>query len=576
MLQKHCNVYLNKGITMATYNIPTAPFIAPYAPGGVETLSEEEKKVVFLQAAQDLIPLIRDGTIWFPYHKYFSLPPEEMFANLKTTHLATENDFYRLRSYYPKYATYLPPKFRGKFVVLANHRGDYSKADLLSDYFIEDVRMRAKRYDQEYSISECWNIDSCLPGMLTDVFKHEYITPPTVRESIYLTTPETKTFRPSRARGLLELVMGPKLAHKKWLDISAGWGDRLLAAMSLDMDYVGFDPNTDLRHGHSQMIAKFGDPTRHRVIYEPFEKAEIPPGPYDVVLTSPPYFDLENYGSHEGQSIVNYPGQSQWMVWFLFVALMRAWENLKVGGYIILHLGDARTITTCEAANIFIENYLPNASWEGVLGVKDVTGFPRPVWVWKKIGPRDRKYLWEPSPKAVEQGAIPSAQRTLYRTYPELQTELIKYYGSKYAQAYPIKRSTVTAVRDHVAAALPSTERAIVDSLLSDDLAVYSVLEVLQPDATVAFFTALVAQYPNMDSATVVSQASAQAPYYAVRIQSADAVRAHVMNTLPHLSPEDVNLLLGDNMLITTLLESISPEDVIKWCTAMMKLSLRN
>ena len=29
------------------------------------------------------------------------------------------------------------------------------------------------------------------------------------------------------------------------------------------------------------------------VIYEPFESGTLPAGPYDVILTSPPYFNLE-------------------------------------------------------------------------------------------------------------------------------------------------------------------------------------------------------------------------------------------------------------------------------------------
>ena len=58
----------------------------------------------------------------------------------------------------------------------------------------------------------------------------------------------------------------------------------------------------------------------------------------------------------QGQSIVSYPKYNEWMVWFLFASLTKAWNNLKIDDeYLILHLGDARTIKTTEATNIFIE-----------------------------------------------------------------------------------------------------------------------------------------------------------------------------------------------------------------------------
>lgn len=527
-----------------TYNIPTAPILARY--GYSDALSDEDKQAIYLEAAQELVPLIRSGKIAFPYHRYFTLPPRELFANLKTIHLHPMHKSYQLRSYYPLYRTYLPPQFRGKPTTLTVPHGTYMRADVLSDIFIEDVRMRAKRYDQEYSIEECWNLDACLPSMLVNVFKDAFITPETLRDSIYRTTPETKIFSPSWARGLLELVVGPNLAGKKFLDISSGWGDRLLAAMSLDMEYVGCDPNTDLRPGHTQMIQMFGNPLKHRVIYEPFETAKLPRGPYDVVLSSPPYFNLEQYSVHEGQSILNYPDQNQWMVWFLFASLMKCWENLKDNGYLILHLGDARTIVTCEATNIFIENYLAGASWQGVLGVMSEAGFARPVWVWKKLPRNQKPVRWE------GRYGIPSNERTLWRTYPDLQIELLRYFANKYAPSYETMRQAVMAVRNII-------------NLPIDDLLIYNVLEILQFEAGVAFFEA-----PHAD---VVADARAQAPNYDTWLESADAVRDHIAAANPKIPRDVIQSILADNLMIAALLMTLDLQKIVTWATAMLKLA---
>ena len=69
------------------------------------------------------------------------------------------------------------------------------------------------------------------------------------------------------------------LAGYKWLDISAGWGDRLIAAISLDMEYLGYDPNVKLEPGHTAIIEKFGNKDKQKICYEPFETATITQGP---------------------------------------------------------------------------------------------------------------------------------------------------------------------------------------------------------------------------------------------------------------------------------------------------------
>jgi hypothetical protein len=568
---------------MEFYNIPTESLTRQYAPQGLGLLTTSEREEVINQAASDLVGMARSNQIWFPFQKYFRGTPSQLFANLQQLDLPIIEKSYHLRSYYPTYGTYLPARFRETPIIIEGSRLTYVQADVISDHFIEDVRLKAKRYDQKLSVLGCWDNDECLKNIMKAALEKERITPESLRETIYNTIPETKIFNPTWARALLKLVMGPDLAGKKWLDISAGWGDRLIAAMSLDMDYVGFDPNVELQPGHSQMIATFGNPNRHRVIYEPFEKGTIPPGPYDVVLSSPPYFTIEEYAQgQEGQSIVSYPDYTRWMVWFLFSSLSKAWENLKDGGYLILHLGDAKTIITSEAANIFIENYLPGASWEGVIGLQGEAGFPRPVWVWRKMPRGSKLNHWEPQhgfqirtrqdPTLPEQKPpLPYAQRTLFNTFPELQLELVRFYASKYAPDYEIKRNSSNAIRDHIAYSLPNIPREEIDRILTDDLLLYSVLEVLQPEGTIQFFVNLVEQYPNIDftSATQISE------YYPIRKSSAAAVRSHVAAAFPMINPDVINMLLVDDLMITTLLETLDVEKTITWSVAMTKLAFR-
>lgn len=385
-------------------------------------------------AIRELVSLVRSGKIKFPYHRYHCLDPDVLFKNLQQLQLEILTKAYRLYSYYPLYGTYMPPKFRGAPLVIGATSGTYNSADVLSDYFIEDVRMQARRFNQKLSIAESWNDDTTLFEIMSTAMENsEKITPQYLRHVIYQTIPETKIFYPTWARCLITTVLGTKVHGKKWLDVSAGWGDRLLTAMSLGMDYTGFDPNVNLKPGHSAMIAKFGHPNHHQVIYQPFERARIP-GMYDVIMTSPPYFTVEEYvPGQKGQSIVSYPNFDDWMVNFMFAALVNAWIHLKFGGYLILHLGDSHRVRTCEAVNIFIENHLPRASWEGVIGLQtyrpNLDNYPRPVWVWLKAPDNVPVRKWEPlQTKYTKDGRRPIAsdRRTLDQTYPQLYRKYLR------------------------------------------------------------------------------------------------------------------------------------------------------
>ena len=62
---------------------------------------------------------------------------------------------------------------------------------------------------------------------------------------------------------------------------------------------------------------------------------------FDLVFTSPPFFDFEVYTDLPGQSIQGANNKLQtWLVNFLFVALSKAWDRLEPGGHIAIHITD--------------------------------------------------------------------------------------------------------------------------------------------------------------------------------------------------------------------------------------------
>lgn len=483
-------------VTPTMYDIDSEKLLSYVYKGNIKSLSVEEMETVYELAADKLLEKVLSGEIWFPFHKYFTDTPDILFNNLKNINLPILTGPYQLKSYYPEYSSFLPPKFRGIPTIIASNEETYHNSDVLSDHFIEDIRLQSKRYDQSKSVIECWEDSECIKTMLIRALKNPNITPETLRNAIYKHG-ETKIFNPTWAKTLLKVVVGNDLGGKKWLDISAGWGDRLITAMSLDMEYLGFDPNTNLIEGHSKMIEMFGNKDMHRVIYEPFENAILPQNYYDVVLSSPPFFSVEEYApDQEGQSIVSYPDFNTWMVKFLFVALEKAWNALTEGGYLILHLSDTRSIKSCEATNIYIENYLIGASWEGILSVQGKAGYPRPVWVWKKVF--NNRKVWNPEEHRnikrhdTTRGPLHFESRTLQNTYPELQKEMVYYYASKISPNFEIDIKNASAIRTIVSQRLPTIPKSSIDEILSNDLMINNILHSIGEENTVKWASAIV------------------------------------------------------------------------------------
>jgi hypothetical protein len=441
--------------------------------------------------------MVDEGKMWFPYQRYFRGDPHTMFKNLSSIELTVARGAFKLYSYYPEYGSYMPPRFRDQPISIISPRATYKEADVLSDLFIEDIRIQARRYDQKHSIAELWQSPESRVEIMRSALKKDVITPESLRSVMYDTIVETRVFYPTWAIAIMKIVMGEDLAGKFWLDISAGWGDRLIAAMVLGMKYLGYDPNVNLRQGHSDMIRMFGDSEQHQVLYRPFETStpDHDPGLADVVFSSPPYFTVEEYVPRQsGQSIVSYPTFDQWMVKFIFASLINAWRRLKVGGYLILHLGDSKVVHMCEATNIFIENYLIGSSWEGVLGLHAEYGYPRPVWVWKKVASNGVMRRWTSRAKRVHdnKGPLTPNERTLYHCYPELYRAIVKNNLAQRAPHYQQRMANANVIRARVKDQVPDVNMIDIDRILSDNLLISSLLEQESADTVVTLCADLV------------------------------------------------------------------------------------
>jgi len=93
-----------------------------------------------------------------------------------------------------------------------------------------------------------------------------------------------------------------KYLYKKYnatsvLDPTAGWGGRLLGAWALGIDYVGMDTNKELSLAYTQMIKKLKETkdTKMEMIFDDCLSQDFSKFNYNMVLTSPPYINMEVY-----------------------------------------------------------------------------------------------------------------------------------------------------------------------------------------------------------------------------------------------------------------------------------------
>lgn len=125
------------------------------------------------------------------------------------------------------------------------------------------------------------------------------------------------------------------------LDISMGWGGRLIGAMSIpDIHYIGFDTNIDLKEPYQKMIRDLDHfspdlnvKKRTTLLFEDSSNADLSKFRYDMVFTSPPYFIKGSNKGIEGYPHVPaYNSYDDWTKRFFNPVMSNAWKHMEKGG----------------------------------------------------------------------------------------------------------------------------------------------------------------------------------------------------------------------------------------------------
>lgn len=336
----------------------------------IEGLETDYTQSIVIQAISSIA--IAD-VITYPFKKYFMKEPKILFEELRKREPVLSDEEFLIQT---SLETQLfPLNFREGYTTV---NADYD-LDIITDYFTEEQRLSARIRNSTETPLDYWKSPQNIIPIKEVLDAKEDVNSYALREALYDSKLECTSFKVTLARDVMQI-----LEAKKVLDFSAGWGDRLIGALSLGIEYTGYDPNKALEKGHKEIISTLAPDAKVKINYEPFEKSNLKYETFDLIFTSPPYFDYEVYTNTPGQSIRSYPKFNEWLEKFLFTSLCKAWKHLEIDGYLALHLNDVSGIKMTEITNLFVQ-CLPGAHYEGVIAARESdTGKHRPTWVWRK------------------------------------------------------------------------------------------------------------------------------------------------------------------------------------------------
>lgn len=167
-------------------------------------------------------------------------------------------------------------------------------------------------------------------------------------------------FRPSVAKYIYERYAKGGTV----LDPCMGYGGRLLGAWCSHIKkYVAVDPCTPTIIGNGNLMKKLSENEYHNkslfytntrpyiVLHQsPFEEFNTDEK-FDLIFTSPPYFDTEKYSNEETQSWKRYQSKNVWLDKFLRVLIEKSYNYLKDDGFMILNVSPAMQNDTIRIAN---------------------------------------------------------------------------------------------------------------------------------------------------------------------------------------------------------------------------------
>lgn len=128
-----------------------------------------------------------------------------------------------------------------------------------------------------------------------------------------------------------------KMNATKVLDITAGWGGRMLGAMTSGVEYTGIDTNLSLQNSYNEMIRELTEWTNGsaQMIWKDCREVDLSTIDYDLMFTSPPYYNKEIY-----EHMTPYADKSAYYNDFLIPMLNKCLLHVRRNGWVCINVNE--------------------------------------------------------------------------------------------------------------------------------------------------------------------------------------------------------------------------------------------
>jgi 16S rRNA G966 N2-methylase RsmD len=178
------------------------------------------------------------------------------------------------------------------------------------------------------SFSNSWNRENLVKVLRWNRKSHSTPYLSEIKRGIYFCTGLTKNtmFRPHLAKTIVSYFQGETV-----LDPCAGWGGRMLGTLAAGKKYIGFETNEETYSALKNLSHFLGEkPTLYNTGAENISTTLQQK--VDIVLTSPPYYNLEIYSEQKTQSENMYPTYTDWKEKWLSSIIQQSIASLNENG----------------------------------------------------------------------------------------------------------------------------------------------------------------------------------------------------------------------------------------------------
>lgn len=261
---------------------------------------------------------------------------------LLTIDLVTEKDL--LESL--RYLKGVPPKIMREGDTYADTSGRK-----IIEYFMQDLQIRCEKkshpsfYDHMTSPKI---INKIVPLLKNRTFKLSFV------DALYKDR-VPKSFRPLYIKSLIHSLSARGIGRVEYLcDPTGGWGGTLLGGVisNFNLKIMDNDPNLALEPRKRKMIDLFCRAFNIQSSHELFKLTTKPiedmtshelmfnGNKFDLIISSPPFFNVEKYSHDESQSFKRYPMLELWKKKFLVPFIQQSANALREGGCFCVQISD--------------------------------------------------------------------------------------------------------------------------------------------------------------------------------------------------------------------------------------------